>query len=110
MAMSTTGLSIVVGVDDSQGARQAARWAGGVAARFGDSLHLVHVMRNVDEALLVMTAPQQADAGAYPTGSTGLRLLHRSAAPVVLCPASEVGDRSLRADDQARHRVQTGPC
>jgi nucleotide-binding universal stress UspA family protein len=74
--MNKSGLSIVVGVDDSEGTRRAARWAGGVAARFGDSLHLVHVMRNVDEALLVMTAPGQADAGAYPR-ALGHALLDR---------------------------------
>jgi nucleotide-binding universal stress UspA family protein len=78
MAMSKTGLSIVVGVDGSEGALQAARWAGEVAARFGDSLHLVHVMRYVDDALLVITAPQQADAGAYPR-ELGHALLDRVA-------------------------------
>lgn len=76
--MSTTGLAIVVGVDVDEGTLPAARWAGAVAALFGDSLHLVHVIRNVDEALLVMTAPDQGDAGAYPR-ALGRALLDRVA-------------------------------
>ncbi len=108
--MNRSGLSIVVGIDDSEDAAKAARWAGEVAARFGDSLHLVHVMRNVDEALLVMTAPEQADAGAYPR-ALGHALLDRVADSVRAdhpqlrisrtlahdAPEEVLGDLSLRA-------------
>ncbi len=42
-------------------------------------------------------------------GSTGLRLLHESSAPVILCPASEVGDRWLQTDAEAPHPTHAGP-
>lgn len=76
--MSGTGPSIVVGVDGTASASNAARWAGAMAARLGVSLHLVHVMRAVDEALLVITASRQADAGAYPR-ELGQAVLDRAA-------------------------------
>ncbi|HET7741991.1 MAG TPA: universal stress protein [Mycobacterium sp.] len=66
LAMGGTRPSIVVGVDGSASASKAARWAGAVAGRLGASLHLVHVMRSVDEALLEIATSRQADAGAYP--------------------------------------------
>jgi nucleotide-binding universal stress UspA family protein len=78
MTMSTTGLAIVVGVDSDEGTLSAARWGAAVAALFGDSLHLVHVMRNAEEALLVLTAAEQTDAGAYPR-ALGRALLDRVA-------------------------------
>ncbi|CAN5791692.1 universal stress protein [soil metagenome] len=79
--MSGKGMSIVVGVDGSDLAVAAARWAGAVAMRLGGSLHLVHVMRAVDEALLVIASPQQADAGSYPR-ELGQKVLERAAQEV----------------------------
>jgi nucleotide-binding universal stress UspA family protein len=79
--MGNNGMSIVVGVDGTDHAIDAARWAGAVAARSGGSLHLVHVMRPVDEALLVLASPQQADAGAYPR-ELGREVLDRVAEKV----------------------------
>jgi nucleotide-binding universal stress UspA family protein len=79
--MGNDGMSIVVGVDGTDHAIDAARWAGAVAARSGGSLHLVHVMRPVDEALLVLTSPHQADAGAYPR-ELGREVLDRVAEKV----------------------------
>jgi nucleotide-binding universal stress UspA family protein len=66
MAVEHGARPVVVGVDGTDDALNAARWAAAVAARLGAPLHLVHVMRSVDEALLVLTAPEQEDAGAYP--------------------------------------------
>lgn len=66
MAVEPRARPVVVGVDGTDDALNAARWAAAVAVRLGAPLHLVHVMRGVDEALLVLTAPEQADAGAYP--------------------------------------------
>jgi nucleotide-binding universal stress UspA family protein len=75
--MSGKGMSIVVGVDGSERAVDAARWAGALAARLGASLHLVHVMRGVDEALLEVTTSRQEDAGSYPR-ELGQEVLERA--------------------------------
>jgi len=69
---------IVVGVDGSDGALGAARWAAAMAARLGTSLQLVHAMSGVDEALLNVAAPQEQDAGAYPR-ELGHAVLNRTA-------------------------------
>ena len=66
MTMEHDSKPVVVGVDGTNDALNATRWAAAVAVRLGAPLHLVHVLRGVDEALLVLTAPEQADAGAYP--------------------------------------------
>lgn len=68
----------MVGIDGTDEALSAARWAAAVAAGWGESLHLVHVMRGVDEALLVFTAPPRDDAGAYPRelGEAVLQRVH----------------------------------
>jgi nucleotide-binding universal stress UspA family protein len=64
--MDHTGWPIVVGVDGTEEALSASRWAAAMAARLRVPLHLVHVMRSVDEALLTIASPQDDDAGAYP--------------------------------------------
>lgn len=69
---------VVVGVDGTDDALRAARWAAAVAVGLGEPLHLVHAMRDVDEALLLITAPHQADAGAYPR-ELGQAVLDRAA-------------------------------
>jgi nucleotide-binding universal stress UspA family protein len=66
MTMERNARPVVVGLDGTNDGLNAARWAAAVAARLGAPIQLVHVMRGVDEALLVLTAPEQADAGAYP--------------------------------------------
>lgn len=72
---------VVVGIDGSDAAVNAARWAGRLAGRFGGSLHLVHAIRGVEETLLEITAPVQADAGAYPR-KLGQAVLDRAAEAV----------------------------
>lgn len=58
---------IVVGVDGTKDAEDAARWAAGLALWQGEPLRLVHAMTSVDEALLVATAPEATeDVGEYP--------------------------------------------
>jgi nucleotide-binding universal stress UspA family protein len=69
---------VVVGVDGSEDALHAARWAAALAVRLGEPLHLVHAFSDVEEALLIVTAPQQADAGAYPR-ELGQSVLDRAA-------------------------------
>jgi nucleotide-binding universal stress UspA family protein len=66
MAMEHKARPVVVGVDGTDDALHAVRWAAALAVRLGEPLHLVHAFSDVDEALLIITAPQQADAGAYP--------------------------------------------
>ena len=59
--------SVVVGVDGTDEAIEAARWAAGLAVWHGEPLHLVHAMTGVDEALLVVTNADHADdVGEYP--------------------------------------------
>jgi nucleotide-binding universal stress UspA family protein len=43
--------AIVVGVDGSDTAKDAARWAAGLAARLGTSLHIVHAMPSIGHNL-----------------------------------------------------------
>jgi len=43
MSTASTGRGIVAGIDGSDSALRAARWAGSVAQRFGEPLHLLHV-------------------------------------------------------------------
>lgn len=58
---------IVVGVDGTDDAIEAARWAAGLAVSHGDPLELVHAMTGVDEALLIAAgAPPADDVGDYP--------------------------------------------
>lgn len=51
---------VVVGIDGSDGALNAARWAGAVAARFGAPLRIVHALpsvgRNLTQTAAAMTA------------------------------------------------------
>lgn len=75
--MSDKGM-VVVGVDGSDHAGGAVHWGAALAARFGGSLHLVHVMRAVDEALLTITTAEQEDVGAHPR-QLGQAVLDRAA-------------------------------
>ncbi|CAN5665024.1 universal stress protein [soil metagenome] len=75
--MSDTG-SIVVGVDGSNLSMAATLWAAAVAARCGDTLHLVDVMTSVDQALMTIIAPEQRDAGSPPR-ELGHAVLSRAA-------------------------------
>ncbi|MCV7229591.1 universal stress protein [Mycolicibacterium komossense] len=75
--MGDTG-SIVVGVDGSNHTVAAARWAAAVAARSGDTLHLVHVMSSVDQALMTIITPEREDAGSAPR-ELGHEVLDRTA-------------------------------
>lgn len=56
--MSDDRSPVIVGVDGSESARQAARWAGAFAERFGLPLHVIHGLpklgRNLTEAAAVI--------------------------------------------------------
>ncbi len=70
---------IVVGVDGSDEAVSAARWAAGLAVWHRQPVHLVHAMSSVDEALLIaMSGRQDDDAGEYPR-ALGQAVLDRAA-------------------------------
>ena len=69
---------VVVGLDGSDDALSAARWAAALAVRLERPLVLVHAMPNIDEALLVLMAPRESDAGAYPR-ELGQSVLDRAA-------------------------------
>ncbi|MDX1890778.1 universal stress protein [Mycolicibacterium sp. 050158] len=69
---------VVVGVDGTAEAIDAARWAAGLAMWHGQPLHLVYALSGVDEALLILTSAQQEDAGEYPR-HIGQAVLDRAA-------------------------------
>ena len=74
--------SVVVGVDGTDEAIMAARWAAGLAVWHGEPLHLVHAMTGVDEALLVVTNADHADdVGEYPR-ALGQAVLDRASEAV----------------------------
>lgn len=79
--MDEREMSVLVAIDGTDASTEAARWAGAVAHRMGARLHLVHAMRSVDEALLVISAPQQEDAGSY-ARELGHKVLKRAAGAV----------------------------
>ncbi|PEG33786.1 universal stress protein [Mycolicibacterium agri] len=60
--MGSRADGVVVGVDESDGALNAARWAGVVAARLGKTLHIVHGLGNVGHQLTGTVAAIRAAA------------------------------------------------
>lgn len=85
---------IVVGIDGTKEAVDAARWAGGLAMRHGEPLRLVHAMTGVEEALLVASAPEATeDVGEYP----------RALGHAVLQDAAE----AVHADYSGLHLLRT---
>lgn len=58
--MTSSDAPVVVGIDGSDGALGAARWAGAVAARFGAPLRIVHALpsigRNLTQTAAALTA------------------------------------------------------
>lgn len=75
--MRGSATTVVVGVDGTEHAVAAARWAAAMASKLGGTLRLVHAMPGVDEALLELATPTQEDAGAYPR-QLGLAVLERA--------------------------------
>lgn len=57
--------AIVVGVDGSDGALNAARWAAAVAARFETSLHIVHALPTVGHNVTDTVAAMRASVLSY---------------------------------------------
>ncbi|BBY18232.1 universal stress protein [Mycolicibacterium litorale] len=57
--------TVVVGIDGSDSALQAARWAGAVAAACGSSLHIVHAMPSIGRNLTETAAAIQAAIMTY---------------------------------------------
>jgi nucleotide-binding universal stress UspA family protein len=70
---------IVVGVDGTDDAINAARWAAGLAVAHGEPLHLVQAMRGVDEALLIVASGRQDDDAAEYPRELGQAVLDRAA-------------------------------
>jgi len=63
--MSEETGAIVVGVDGSDGALNAVRWAAAVAARFETSLHIVHAMPSIGRNLTDTVAALRAAVMSY---------------------------------------------
>ncbi|WP_326549108.1 universal stress protein [Mycolicibacterium sp. ND9-15] len=57
--------AIVVGVDGSDGALSAARWAAAVAARFETSLHIVHALPTIGHNVTDTVAAMRAAVMSY---------------------------------------------
>lgn len=78
--MSDTTAPIIVGVDDTIAALQAARWAGALADQLGTPLQIVHAMHHIDHQFSdTMAAVAAASVSAQ-----------REAAPMTLKNVSEV--------------------
>lgn len=63
--MSENTVGIVVGVDGSDGAMNAARWAAAVSARLETSLHIVHAMPSLGHNLTDTVAAIRAAVMSY---------------------------------------------
>lgn len=72
--------AVVVGVDGSDTALDAARWASAVAARYGTSLHIVHAMPNAGPNLTDAAAAVRAAMMSY----------HRDYSEIIVRRAKEV--------------------
>jgi nucleotide-binding universal stress UspA family protein len=62
---------IVVGVDDSSGARKALAWAVAEAKLRGAALQVVHVHKPVEESTAPLYFPSQHAAPSMPSGTAG---------------------------------------
>ena len=71
---------VVVGVDGSDGALSAARWAAAVAANFETSLHIVHAMPRVGHNMTDTVAAMRAALMSY----------QRDCAEIIVRSAEEV--------------------
>ena len=80
--MSEKTGAVVVGVDGSDGAINAARWAAAVAARFETSLHIVHAMPSIGHNLTDTVAAIRAAVMSYQRDYADIIL--RSAADAAL--------------------------
>ncbi|MGV0804257.1 universal stress protein [Mycolicibacterium setense] len=63
--MTSSNAPVVVGIDGSDGALAAARWAGAVAARFGVPLRIVHALPSVGRNLTQTAAAFTAAMMSY---------------------------------------------
>ncbi|MEN3220336.1 universal stress protein [Mycolicibacterium porcinum] len=63
--MTSSDAPVVVGIDGSDGALSAARWAGAVAARFGAPLRIVHALPSVGRNLTQTAAAFTAAMMSY---------------------------------------------
>src|SRR6478609_5558554 len=57
--------AVIVGVDGSEGATSAARWAAAVAAKFETSLHIVHAMPSMGHNMTDTVAALRASVMSY---------------------------------------------
>ncbi|WP_237567984.1 universal stress protein [Mycolicibacterium lacusdiani] len=107
----TTQAAIVVGIDGSDSAKLAARWAGAVADRMGATLRLVHAMPNVGINLTEAAALYRVAAMTYHSENAD-RLLKEASEAVfaahpgldvdVVASREPVDEALLRASESAR--------
>jgi nucleotide-binding universal stress UspA family protein len=103
--------AIVVGVDGSDGALDAARWAAAVAARFETSLHIVHALPTIGHNVTDTVAAMRAAVMSYQRDSaetilTGVEQTVRSQNPelevTTLSTDSPVADVLVQLSTTAR--------
>ncbi|WP_396899490.1 universal stress protein [Mycolicibacterium sp.] len=108
---------VVVGIDGSDSAIDAARWAGAVADRFGASLHIVYALpvlgRNLTQTAAAMTAAmmsyQQDCAELYLKAAADAVRSDRSDLTVTTASVNEPADEALiEASREARLVVLGG--
>ncbi len=100
--MSEKTGAVVVGVDGSDGAINAARWAAAVAARFETSLHIVHAMPSIGHNLTDTAAAIRAAVMSYQRDYADD---HSCAVPLMRCAAQQPNiDVTTDVDEHTRRR------
>lgn len=88
--------AVVVGVDGSDAALNATRWAAAVAVRFGTSLHIVHAVPNIGHNVTDTVAAIRAAVMSYQSDIADIIL--RSAEEIVRTQYPELEVTTLSTD------------
>lgn len=114
--MTSANKPVVVGIDGSDSAIDAARWAGGVADRLGASLHIVYALPtiggNLTQTAAAMTAAmmsyQQDCADLYLKAAAGAVRSDRPELTVTTASVDEPAEAALIAASRAAQLVVLG--
>ncbi|GAS86665.1 universal stress protein [Mycolicibacterium brisbanense] len=101
--MTSSDKPVVVGIDGSGSAINAARWAGGVAEKFGAPLHIVYALptlgRNLSQTAAAITAAtmsyQQDSADLYLKAAADAVRSERAGLTITTASVNEPADEAL---------------